>query len=345
MVSITTRLLGAATVIHVIQGYTTSSSGQHSHTVNLPPNQYVSSAVDSNANNAMAQYEAALKAAFESTSVPLTASIPLGTSNKSFPTIRYERDIQIDHNPDPGMILSSLDEKGGRVADTPSTSVSSVSWDILTQEIHARIDAAEVEGGTPLTEDAEDDIIATVVAGSDLGTALGSPLLVGATLGYAGTQLLQGEKAGQTKEVLGKVGREILDRAKVQANAAFTYTKEHLHADGEVGLQQIQQEPSKVTKKILLAIQERAHQVHEDIQAGPTQLVENLKRSVQREDLKTLPNRSFKALHAFLGSDEVQDARNRAIQAIKDGLESDEMKALQNRAAQAVRDTLHPKAE
>jgi hypothetical protein len=209
-------------------------------------------------------------------------------------------------------------------------------WTSVSEMIHSKISAAEAKEGTPLTEEAKDEIIATALAGSVLGTAVGSPLLIGAALGYAGSQLLQGEKGEKTRQMLGKASKDLLE----QAQAAVAFTQEQLEEEKDL---------SKVSKKILLAIQAKASDVQNDFKSSPSDMVErlkdNLKKTVESEDFKSLPNRSFQAVRAFVESEEVKKASSSVVQAIKDGLESEEMKALQSRASQAINDSMQSKKQ
>jgi hypothetical protein len=208
------------------------------------------------------------------------------------------------------------------------------NWSSLTQMIKSKIGAAENKEGTPLSDEAKDEIIATALAGSALGTIVGSPLLIGAALGYAGTQMLSEDQRGQAQKILGKASKNVLE----QANAAVAFTKEQLENEKDL---------SSASKKILLAIQEKATQVQYDIKSSPKDLMTNLKgnvvKTLESEELKALPQNAFKAVRSFLESDEVKQAANSAMKAVKEGLESDEMKALQNRASQAMKDTLESK--
>ena len=202
------------------------------------------------------------------------------------------------------------------------------AWSSLTQMIHSKIDE---QGGDSLSEEAKDEIIATAVAGSVLGTVVGSPLVVGAALGYAGSQMLQGEKGDKARQVLSQASKEMMK----QANSAIVFTKKEL--DNEKDL-------SKVSAKILLAIQDKADEVQTDFKASPKLMAEKLKESVLKtvvsQDFKTMPKRSFGAFKAFLESDEVKTVSSGAMKAFKDGLESEEMKALQSRASKAVKDSI-----
>jgi len=217
---------------------------------------------------------------------------------------------------------------------------SNALWSSLTQMIHSKIDAATSEAqaadGTPLSEEATNEIVKTAVAGSVLGTAVGSPLLIGAALGYAGSQMLQGENGEKARQVLGQAGHAAIE----QANSAIAFTKNELENEKDL---------SEVSKKIVLAIQEKANTVVllSDLKNYPARMAEEMKdnvvKTVESEELKTLPKRSFQAVRAFLGSDEVKSVSSKAIKAIKDGLESDEMKALQNRASQSLKETIDTK--
>jgi hypothetical protein len=246
------------------------------------------------------------------------------------------------------MILSPVSVEAFNIPKPPSANSNNVNdlkaasvdssdkneWNALSEMIQMKLDNAESKQGKPLTDEAKDELIATALAGSVLGTAVGSPLLIGAALGYAGSQMLQGENGEKTREVIGKASKEML----AQANKALAFTKEQLENEEDL---------SKASKKILLAIQDKANQVQEDLKTSPQAVMDNLKvnlkKTVESEEFKTLPNRTFNAVRSFLESDEVKRASSSAVKAIQDGLASDEMKALQSRATQAVKDTLDGK--
>jgi hypothetical protein len=207
-------------------------------------------------------------------------------------------------------------------------------WNSLTQMIKSKIGAAENKEGEPLSDEAKDEIIATALAGSALGTIFGSPLLVGAALGYAGSQMLSEDQREQAQKILGTASKSVLE----QANAAVAFTKEQLENEKDL---------SSASKKILIAIQEKATQIQHDIKSSPKDLMANWKgnvvKTLESEEFKALPQNAFRAVRAFLESDEVKQAANSAMKAVKEGLESDEMKALQSRASQAMKDTLESK--
>lgn len=232
-------------------------------------------------------------------------------------------------------------------APSDNTNIEDV-WSSVTQMIHSKFD--EHGGEDSLSEEVKDEIIATAVAGSVLGTVVGSPLVIGAALGYAGSNLLRTEDGEKAKEVLSKAGKEVI----TQANSAIEFTTKELENEKDL---------SKVSAKILLAIQDKADEIREDLKASASpqrmaeelprlmanKLKENVMRTVESEEFKSLPKRSFQSFLAFMESDEVkkvkseamkavQDGKSEAVKAIKDGLESEEMKALKSRASKAVHD-------
>ncbi len=224
---------------------------------------------------------------------------------------------------------------GKEVFDTLKASTIDFNdeWTSLTKTIASKIGSAEDKEGKPLSEEAKDDIIATAVAGSVLGTAIGSPLLIGAAIGYAGTQMLSEEQRGQAQKVLGKASKDLIQ----QAQAAVAFTKEQLEQEEDL---------SAASKKILLAIQEKANQVQEELKTSPQTMMDKMKtnvmKTVESDEFKSLPKNAFHAVRAFIESDEVKKASSSAMKAIKDGLESEEMKALQSRATKAVKETIEP---
>jgi len=232
----------------------------------------------------------------------------------------------------PNTPIVDVTDGGLKAATVENDNADADAWSSFTQMIHSKIDQ---QGGDSLSEEAKDEIIATAVAGSVLGTVVGSPLVVGAALGYAGSQMLQGEKGEKARQVLGKASKEMME----QANSAIAFTKKELENEKDI---------SKVSAKILLAIQDKADEVQTDFKTSPTLMAEKLKQSVlktvESQDFKTLPKRSFGAIKAFLESDEVKNVSSGAMKAFKDGLESDEMKALQSRASKAVKDSIDSSA-
>ena len=235
----------------------------------------------------------------------------------------------------------------GLKAATIDTENDQDVWSSMTQMIHSKIEEA---GGDNLSDEAKDEIIATAVAGSVVGTVVGSPMVVGAALGYAGSQMLQGEKGEQAREALSQAGKEVM----TQASAAIDFTKNELENEKDL---------SKVSQKILLAIQDKASEMQQDFQEQTTpqklaektaglmaeKLKENVMNTVESEEFKSLPKRGMNAFMSFMESEEVQKLKSTAMHAIqegqaeatkalKEGLESDELKALQSKAAKAVQD-------
>jgi len=244
-------------------------------------------------------------------------------------------------------ITTDATEGGLKAATIDSANEKEDLWSAMTQMIHSKIDE---QGGDSLSEEAKDEIITTVVAGSVVGTVVGSPLVVGAALGFAGSQMLQGENGGKAREAFGHASKEMMS----QANAAIDFTKKELENEKDL---------SKVSAKILLAIQDKAGEIQKDVQdqTSPSKMIEklpalmadklkeNVMQTVESEEFKTLPKRSFNAFMAFMESDEVnkiksgavkalKDGQTEALKALKDGLESEEMKALQSRASKTVQD-------
>ncbi|KAG7354916.1 hypothetical protein IV203_004272 [Nitzschia inconspicua] len=257
---------------------------------------------------AMEKYEAALRAALQSASIQSSV-------NESISSAQKDQDVMSE-------VVTPQESKLGQ----------GQCWDTLTQEIHDIISDKEAKAGRPLSDDAKDEIIATVIAGSVLGTAVGSPLLVGAFLGYAGSQILKGSSDGdKTLEFLRNAKHQVMSKATAQAKAALAFTQEQWEED---------QNLSSLTKKILRAIEENALAVQRDIHDTPTHIVDTVKNAVESEHLHQLPSRSLNAFREFMGSKEVQTISRNTVQAIRDGLESEEMKALKVRATKMVQDAI-----
>jgi hypothetical protein len=156
-------------------------------------------------------------------------------------------------------------------------------------------------------------------------------LLIGAALGYAGTQMLSEEQRAQAQKVFGKASKNAIE----QANAALEFTKKQLEEEKDL---------SAASKKILLKIQEEANKLQEDIKKSPQNFMENWKstvmETVESEEFKQLPKNTFNAVRTFIESEEVKKASNSAMKAMRAGMESEEMKNLKQRAAHMLKDTL-----
>ena len=250
-------------------------------------------------------------------------------------------------NNKPVLPVNHVTDRGLQAASIGNDSDNEDVWSSLTQMIHSKIDE---QGGDSLSEEAKDEIIATVVAGSVVGTVIGSPMVMGAALGFAGSQMLQGENGEKAREAIGHASQEVM----TQANAAIDFTKKELENEKDL---------SKVSKKILLAIQDKAGEMQKDFEESTgsqklaeqlpglmaEKLKENVLKTVNSDEFKSLPQRSMNAFASFMKSEDVQKIKASAMHAIKDksleatkalqdGLESDEMKALQSRASKAVQD-------
>mmetsp|Transcript_4881 Transcript_4881/g.10775 ORF Transcript_4881/g.10775 Transcript_4881/m.10775 type:complete len:273 (-) Transcript_4881:238-1056(-) len=238
----------------------------------------------------------------------------------------------------PNLPPTSDVSEGLKAATVDTTNEDVDAWSSLTQIIQSKIDE---KGGDSLSEAAKDEIIKTAVAGSILGTIVGSPLVVGAALGYAGSHMMQGENGEKAKHVMSDASKEVMERA----NSAIVFAKQELESEKDL---------SGVSAKILLAIQDKAGEIQSEVKESPALMAEKMKqmmvenmteklkqnvmKSVESQDFKTLPTRSFGAFKAFLESDEVKNVSAGALNAIKAGLESEEIKALQDRASKAVKD-------
>ena len=97
-----------------------------------------------------------------------------------------------------------------------------------------------------------------------------------------------------------------------QANAAIDFTKKELENEKDL---------SKVSKKILLAIQEKAGEMQKEFQAEelPGLMAEKMKESVLKtvnsDEFKSLPQRSMNAFAAFMESEDVQKMKAKAERA------------------------------
>ncbi len=303
-------------------------------------------------DNAMSQYEAALKAAFEEASPPAVPSpanqasvvpatgIPSATNHdqappawgvtpKSFDKVEQQEEA-IDQY---GAALKAALKSSSMTGETsaPPTIVfgdaeqaEEPDWANISKDISSRIEFAEKKFG-PLDAAGKGEIVGTVLAGSAvLGTAaINSPLLMGAALGYAGTHLLEGKRGEELKESLNNAvefAQCTLELEQGDISKASARIVEHL-----------QNEAIKKSR-------EAAQQVAREIENAPAHLVEETTKFVQSEDFQKAPKRAFQAVSAFLGSDEVKRAKESVVKSIQDGLESDEMHALKARATRSLKD-------
>jgi hypothetical protein len=169
----------------------------------------------------------------------------------------------------------------------------------------------------------QDQMVATAVVGSAFGVVVGSPLVLGAALGLAGSHLMEGEN----RKLLEKAGKGIA----TQLQGAIAYAQQQIEEE---------EDPSKIHEKMLLAFEAKLNQDLAEVKTAPTQLINAFKGALESEDYKAAPGRAFNAFRGFLGSEEVKQAQSRAFKAMQDSLESDEVKALQKRAAQAFKDSI-----
>lgn len=175
--------------------------------------------------------------------------------------------------------------------------------------------------------EAGEEKVAAAVGNAALDVVAGAPLVVGAALDYARSQLLEGESGNDAKEKLGNVGKNIAE----QLQGAVKFAQEQIENEEDL---------SKVSDKLVQALQAKADELGHELQGTPTQVAEALKEAMESEDLKDAPGRAMEVFKGFLGSTEVKDAQSRALEALKQGMESDEMKAFQSRASEVLKATL-----
>jgi hypothetical protein len=185
----------------------------------------------------------------------------------------------------------------------------------------------KMDSTTSSSPSSQDQMITTAVVGSALGVVVGSPLVLGAALGIAGSHLMEGENAEQTRKLLENAGKGIA----TQLQGAIEFAQQQIEAE---------EDPSKIHEKMLLAFEAKLNNDLAEVKTAPTQLINAFKGALESEDLKAAPGRAFNAFRGFLGSAEVKQAQSRAFKAFQDSLESDEVKGLQKRAAQALKETL-----
>ncbi|KAL3920231.1 MAG: hypothetical protein SGARI_006996, partial [Bacillariaceae sp.] len=169
----------------------------------------------------MEKYEAALKIAAESVAAKPTTSSDV--PSPSYSDVSLLQHIDEQHE---AMEKYEAALKAALAASTSDASSAvdvnqdsqKTSWGSLTEEIHDIIKDKEAKEGKTMSKEEKDEVIATAIAGSVLGTAVGSPLLIGAVLGFTGTQLLQGQEGSKHLKALGTVSHQILSQAASQAN-------------------------------------------------------------------------------------------------------------------------------
>jgi hypothetical protein len=207
---------------------------------------------------------------------------------------------------------------------------------------------------------AQDQLTNTAIAGA-LGVVTGNPIMLGAALGYAGSQMMEGENAEKTLEAIENL------RKGITKSIHETISLAHNTLENEGDLSKL---PQKIVQGMLLAqatkdfselktkpkeflsswkseLEQRMKQGRsemENLKDAPTLAMENVKHALESDDLKEAPGRAFNAFSAFLNSDEVKQVQKRALKAMKDSLESEEMKALQSRASKALNESRTSKA-
>eukprot|EP00531_Pseudo-nitzschia_arenysensis_P015168 CAMPEP_0116143188 /NCGR_PEP_ID=MMETSP0329-20121206/15315_1 /TAXON_ID=697910 /ORGANISM="Pseudo-nitzschia arenysensis, Strain B593" /LENGTH=358 /DNA_ID=CAMNT_0003638487 /DNA_START=12 /DNA_END=1088 /DNA_ORIENTATION=+ len=317
-------------------------------------------------DNAMSQYEAALKAAFEQASATAVPSAlnqeqqmkeapvapawgvpqqevetpPVWGVTKSVDQMEGQEEA-IDQY---GAALKAALESSSMVEETsaPPTivfgeaeQVEQPDWANISKDISSRIEEAEFKIGKPLDASAKGEIVGTVLAGSAvLGTAaINSPLLLGAALGYAGTHVLGGKRGEELKEASMEALTNAIDFTQTQLDNE----RGDISKAGARIVEHLQNEAIRKSREVQKAAEVQAHQVAREISDVPSHLVEESKKLVQSEEFQEMPKRTFKAVSAFLGSDEVKRAKQRVLQSIQDGLESEEMQAMKDKASNSLK--------
>lgn len=287
----------------------------------------VESTIDSNTvlleqvqeqEQAIDQYETALKAALESSGAVVAAS------TTAPPTTVFGEQAQQE------------EQDAAPLVATATSSYEQLDWSSISKDISSRIEKAESKLGGELDPAKKGEIVGTVLAGSAvLGTAaINSPLLMGAALGYAGTHVLGGKR-----------GEALAEYSKDALRSAVTFTQSQLHEEkGDISkasariVEHLQNEAMRKAKDMGHAAEMQAHQMSKGLSTAPAHLVEEGKKIVESDDFQQMPTRTFSAIKTFLGSDEVKRARESVVKSIKDGLESEELKAVKNRATRSLQD-------
>ena len=220
-------------------------------------------------------------------------------------------------------------------------------WDGISRDITSRIEKAEsANGGRPLDPTATAEIVGTVIAGSATAAAaatVGSPLLIGAALGVAGTHVLGGKRGEALAEATKTSFREALEFTQASLAAeegdvsrASAKIAERVREDTQKHVEHLREEAIQNAREVTHFAQVQAHQVSREISNAPSHLVEETKKMIVGN--KDVPQRTFRAVRTFLGSEEVQRAKDRVVQSIKDGLESEELRAVKSRASRSLKE-------
>jgi hypothetical protein len=274
---------------------------------------------------AIDQYETALKAALESSGAAAASS----STTTAPPTIVFGGEAQQQQPQEAAPLVA---------ATAVQEQVQQLDWSSISKDISSRIALAESKIGGELDPAKKGEIVGTVLAGSAvLGTAaINSPLLMGAALGYAGTHVLGGKR-----------GEALAEYSKDALRNAVTFTKSQLNEEkGDISkasariIEHLQNEALRKAKDMGHAAEKQAHQVSRELSNAPAHLVEEGKKIVKSDDFQKMPTRTFSAVKAFLGSDEVKRARESVVKSIKDGLESEELKAVKDRATRSLKDSM-----
>lgn len=180
--------------------------------------------------------------------------------------------------------------------------------------------------------DEKSQTVATAIAGTTVGLVAGSPLVLGAALGLAGSKLLDESEEGlKNRKILEKAGIEVTD--KLRAAIEFAHSEIEKEED-----------PTKIAEKVALAFQDHAADIKNKAKETPALVARVVKDKLEneefKEEMKMAPGRAFQALKGFVQSEEVKAASGSVVKALKETMESDEVKALQSRASQAIKESL-----
>jgi hypothetical protein len=248
--------------------------------------------------------------------------------------------------------------------DTPPSSENNNNEIDIKQMLLAQYQAAINQESSP--ENEKSDMTSTAVAGAALGVVAHSPLLIGAALGFVGSQLMEGENAEKALEAI----EEMKQGLEKSFHGTITLAHETIEQEGDLSklpskvvqamirekatgdFDGLKEESGKAFNSIsaflssdqLKQAQEQAMQAIQDKDLKDRAL-DNVKHMFESGELKEAPGQVFNAFTSFLNSDQVKQAREQAMKAMKDGLESDEMKALQSKASKALEEATETKKE
>jgi hypothetical protein len=188
-----------------------------------------------------------------------------------------------------------------------------------------------------LTKEALDEYLASATALAMLGVAVGSPLVVGAALGYAGANFLQGETGERAITMLKNAQNGIRGTLK----DVVDFTQSQLEDDEEI---------SVLPRKFWAMAQARAEQ---DLKKAKQTDVKDILKSIQTtltsEQVQKAPTRAVDSVKTFFVESEQQlqkvsshhaKVRENFVKNIQDTLEIGSIKSAKSRAHETFKEVV-----